>query len=406
MPIVSTSTVGTSTISYTTFSIPPIGITTVRHAAADKRNDTSQHSPMRVICPHCQTIYQLHTVEADAVLICHRCGTEFGMGEMPDDAQQVDTASVSKQQTQDMFAGHMPDDDIPGEPISDEDASGDTTGDNAQEMDESAIESADSAPENDEPDMQPGADDEAAQEVEISGDGVWAESHLNDPDMNDSAADEPADSSQDSEDSYAAPKIYPADKAWQEDGAEQGADDEKDMDALPAGSPPQRAKARIMPWLIAVVLLIAGGGFWMNHDAWLDDPWLRSVLLNAGLDMEIRDKDWHVDPGSVSAIWLERQGGETVLVITAEVHNKLQSDLPPPLIHITLYARDNPDELILERDLIITRPPLMQAIRQAPYSPPSRDNAPIAALGKRGFVLVLEDLPQNAGNFSLQAKAR
>lgn len=161
-----------------------------------------------------------------------------------------------------------------------------------------------------------------------------------------------------------------------------------------------------MPWLLAVVMLIAGSGFWLNHEAWLDDPWLRSVLLNAGIEMEIRDKDWHIDPNSVSATWLEREGGATVLVITGEILNKLQTDLLPPLVHFTLYARDNPDELILERDLIITRPPLMQAIRQAPYSPPPRDDMPITALGKRGFILVLEDLPQNAGNFSLLAKAR
>ena len=307
---------------------------------------------MRVICPHCQTIYQLHTLETDAVLVCHRCGTEFGMGEMPDGAQEVDTASVSEQQTQDMFTQNTPDDSTSSEPETENDA---------------------------------------VHEVDISSDDALAES------------------TQESEEGYDAAKIYPTDNTWQDGGVAQDideqADDEKETDDLPA-SPPQRAKARIMPWLIAVVLLIAGGGFWMNHDAWLDNPWLRSVLINAGIDMQIRDKDWHVDPDSVSAIWLERQGGETVLVITAEVQNKLQSSLLPPLIHITLYARDNPDELILERDLIITRPPLMQAIRQAPYSPPLRDNTEIAALGKRGFVLVLEDLPQNAGNFSLQAKAR
>jgi len=35
-----------------------------------------------------------------------------------------------------------------------------------------------------------------------------------------------------------------------------------------------------------------------------------------------------------------------------------------------------------------------------------RDNTKIAALAQGGFVLVLEDMLQNAGNFSLQAKAR
>jgi len=305
---------------------------------------------MRVICPHCQTIYQLQTADIDAVLVCHRCGTEFGLGEKPDGAQDVDSSSVSDAQTLDIFAAHAS-----VEAIEEEDAAGQI---------EHASDSA------------PGAEDEPA------------------------------------------PLIIPARETWDGNGDDEipepsvsastnePAEEEEAKDDVFASGPPPRRKARIVPWLLAVVLLIAGTGFWINHEAWLDNPWLRSVLINLGMGMDIRDKDWHIDPESVSATWLERRGGQTVLVITGDVHNRLQTDLPPPLIHFTLYARDNPDETILERDLIITRPPLMQTIRQAPYSPPPRDDTPIAALGKRGFILVLEDLPQNAGNFSLLAKAR
>jgi len=361
---------------------------------------------MRVICPHCQTIYQLETTETDAVLVCHRCGTEFGMGEIPDDAQHVDAASISEAQTPDMFGEPSADEDTRDEHIPVEDEPDYPAAENALDED-SVVEATDIPAENVEPETQPEQDDEADKSTDFTPPQAEPD------DFSDDHSDE---RSRTDEDHDADSIIIPAREAWMEDDptaasqaeqteAEQAYADDGTDTSLPS-PPPPRAKLRIMPWLMAVVLLITGSGFWLNHDAWMDDPWLRSVLLNVGIGLEIRDKDWHINPDSVEATWLERGNKETVLVITGEVHNLLQTDLLPPLIHFTLFARDNPDELILERDLVITRPPLMQAIRQAPYLPPAHDTTPVAALGKRGFVLVLEDMPQNAGNFSLLAKAR
>jgi len=363
---------------------------------------------MRVICPHCQTIYQLETTETDAVLICARCGTEFGMGEMPDDAQQVDAASIAETQTAEMFSENPSNEEatdeattdagIAEENVSDEDEPDDTTAENTQD-DESFTEIEDTRAKNEEPESQ----------FEQDGEAENADDHTVTQVENSASPDEhPDDLSSTKEDQAIEPVIIPASEKWIDDDSSAAPETEQveAADTPTPSSPPPRAKLRIMPWLIGVIFLIVGTGFWLNHDVWMDNPWLRSVMLNIGLDLEIRDKDWLVDPDSVSATWLERSNKETVLVITGEVNNLLQTDLLPPKIHFTLFARDNPDELILERDLTITRPPLMQAIRQAPYLPPPRDNTPVAALGKRGFVLVLEDMPQNAGNFSLLGKAR
>ena len=365
---------------------------------------------MRVICPHCQTIYQLETNETDAVLVCARCGTEFGMGERPDDAQHVDAASISDTQTAEMFGENTTDEAATDagtteEYISGEDEPDDTTAETTQD-DQSFSEIEDTRTENQAPESQPGQDSEVENAANHSATQTETDESPDDQ-ADDQTTDQENDLSSTNEDQDTEPVIIPASEKWAEDDTPALSDIEQTETtdtSLP--SPPPRAKLRIMPWLMTVVLLIAGSGFWLNHDAWMDDPWLRSVMLNIGLDLEIRDKDWLVDPDSVSATWLERSNKETVLVITGEVNNLLQTDLLPPRIHFTLFARDNPDELILERDLAITRPPLMQAIRQAPYLPPAHDTTPVAALGKRGFVLVLEDMPQNAGNFSLQAKAR
>jgi len=368
---------------------------------------------MRVICPHCQTIYQLQGMDPDAVLVCHRCGTEFGLGEKPEDAVDVDPGTLADGQTPDMFAGLQAPDSI----------------DDADPGSDPGTLSTASIPEEDihAPTQQTAAesignqgfpgDEYPAQPDDDTGPAQQGDVHQgNTPEQ----VDEPAGD-------IPAPVIIPSRETWDDApaaGTEPATEDEAEPesetapqpedeakqdsiqdDDIPSGPPP-RARARIMPWLITVVLLIGGTGFWVNHDAWLDDPWLRSVLINAGIDMEIRDKDWLVDPDSVSAVWVERKGADTALVITGEVGNRLQTDLQPPLIHVTLFARDNPDEVITERDMIITRPPLMQSIRRAPFIAPPRDNTPVAALEKRGFVLVLENLPQNAGNFTLQAKAR
>ena len=372
---------------------------------------------MRVICPHCQTIYQLDTSETNAVLVCARCGTEFGMGEMPDDAQHVDAASISDTQAEEMLSASPTDEEARDEGtidpittdtetaeenISGEDEPDNTTAETTQD-DEPFSEIEEAQAESLEPESHPEqvGDTEAADDHSVNQD-------QSDASPNATAEDQTEDLNSSDDEQNSEPVIVPASEQWTADDASTPPETEQ-VEAAETPTPsslPPRAKLRIMPWLMGVIFLIAGSGFWLNHDAWMDDPWLRSVMLNIGLDIEVRDKDWLVDPDSVSATWLTRSDKETVLVITGEVNNLLQTDLLPPNIHFTLFARDNPDELILERNLIITRPPLMQAIRQAPYMPPARDNTKIPALGKRGFVLVLEDMPQNAGNFSLLGKAR
>lgn len=62
--------------------------------------------------------------------------------------------------------------------------------------------------------------------------------------------------------------------------------------------------------------------------------------------------------------------------------------------------------MLLERNLLISQPPLMRDIRHVPYVTPPEDHVDVTALGDRGFVLVLEGLPGDAGNFTLSPIAR
>ncbi|MDQ6971361.1 MAG: hypothetical protein Q9M30_01810 [Mariprofundaceae bacterium] len=384
---------------------------------------------MRVICPHCRTIYQLPDAEPDAVLVCYRCNTEFSPGDKPAEEHPVPGELEPDPLTPDMFQGIASAEEQPeyDTEAQDENVSPPDSGETSDPVQQGAETEADTFPHDTSvEDAEPAGDAPiSVQESEAVIDEI-----LDEPDAGetDNPQTYPLDHAPESaEHAEAIELIIPASEIYTDLENEQGSgeemlsgspdmqavadagldghDNEKTDEDVHPSPPPPRCKLRIMPWLTGVVLLIAGTGFWVNHDAWMENIWLRSVLINSGLGLEVRDKDWHINPDSVEALWLERRDKKTVLVITGEINNLLQSDLPPPQIHFTLYARDNPDEEILQRDLIITRPPLMQTIRQAPYMPPPRDTTPIAALGKRGFVLVLEDMPQNAGNFTLRSRA-
>ncbi len=180
---------------------------------------------------------------------------------------------------------------------------------------------------------------------------------------------------------------------------------DKDNEETPL-PPPPRSAPRIMPWLLTILLIITATGIWVNHDAWLDNPWLRSVLINMGLPIEVRDKDWRIQSESVHAQWIKRDDGSQILVIEGRVKNLLQCELHLPAIHISIFANNNPRHLLLQRELPITQPPLQITIHSSPYITPPEDHLPVTASGDRGFVLVLDGLPKNAGDFTLSPTAR
>ncbi len=169
---------------------------------------------------------------------------------------------------------------------------------------------------------------------------------------------------------------------------------------------PTRKKARIWPWIIAMLVAIAGTGFWLNHETWLEHPWLRSQLIRLHLSADIRDSDWLVKPGSLHAEWLTRSDHSQVLVIQGDVRNRLHCPLPPPMIQIQFFAPGRPEEPIGEQTVTITQPPTMDAIRSAPYAKPADDTLPIPGLTERGFILVLESVPENLGDFTLKAAVK
>lgn len=168
------------------------------------------------------------------------------------------------------------------------------------------------------------------------------------------------------------------------------------------GKAPIRKGPSLWPWLLIILLIIAAASFWANRGAWLSDPWLRSVLMNMDVPLDVRNTDWRVTPESVQSQWVRRDDGKQILVIEGRVKNQLQAELPPPHLRLRLFAADDPAHMLSEYILPITQPPLLGAIRRAPYSAPPEDTVPVTALGDRGFILILENAPKAMGDFTLQ----
>jgi len=168
---------------------------------------------------------------------------------------------------------------------------------------------------------------------------------------------------------------------------------------------PKAASKRIWPWLVGVLITSIIAGFWLQKDEWLDNRWFRSTAINFGISLSLRDKDWRVIPESVHAQWITRDDRSRALLIEGRVENLLASDLPSPKIEITFFNQERPDQILLSRLLEITLPPAMATVRHAPFILPDRDIIPVSALGQRGFILLLESLPANTGDFALTARA-
>jgi len=164
---------------------------------------------------------------------------------------------------------------------------------------------------------------------------------------------------------------------------------------------PSRANVELWPWLIVILMVIGSVGFWYKKDAWLNDPWFRSVLINLQLPVEVRDKDWLIIPSSVQGHWIKRDDGSQALVIQGRVENLLYTDLMPPQILVRFYDDTGITESLGEKIMSITEPPSMEQVRHAPFTRPGVDKIIVESKGQRGFFLVLEDLPDRTADFTL-----
>lgn len=166
----------------------------------------------------------------------------------------------------------------------------------------------------------------------------------------------------------------------------------------------RRKKSRIWPWMVMILLLLGGSGFYFKQDAWLNHPWVRSLLLNARIALPPRNEDWRIVSESVHGEWITRQDGSRILLIEGKVENRLYYSMNPPAILVRFFA-PGANEPVAEQTLPITEPPVLKQIQRAPYISPGKDSVPIESRGGRTFMLVIEGSPEGANHFELSPVA-
>ncbi len=171
-----------------------------------------------------------------------------------------------------------------------------------------------------------------------------------------------------------------------------------DIEPVEAEQAPVRNTVHIWPWLLMILIVLAGSGFWVQKDAWLDNRWLRSSLINIGVAMPLRAKDWRIAPASVQSQWIIRADGSRRLLVRGTIENLLNSDMSLPKINMMFFSKTEPDKQIGNAVLDIILKPSDQ---QAADMIPARDIRPVAALGKRSFAIVAESVPEKTGDFTL-----
>jgi len=186
--------------------------------------------------------------------------------------------------------------------------------------------------------------------------------------------------------------------------------DKTDADAEPHDLPhiqlsedlalPKRKQTRIWHWLILVLICISLLGIWNNQKLWLAQPWMRSLMMNMQLSVTSSAADWGISKDNLHSQWIDRQNHSRVLFIDGYIQNRLLSEQAPPAIQVSFYDMPN-SHAIQTRIIAITEPPNLPSIRHAPYIAPAIDQIPVSAGGQRAFTLVLENVPEQAREVSI-----
>ena len=307
---------------------------------------------MHITCPHCSAAYEVGPVIKNALLVCYRCHTEFSVDETLVEAKNETPATTEQEESLPLF--EHAETSHPEESETDESSK-------KQRREKSVSEEKIRAPE-----------PERAGKKEAVSKTV--------ADIEPAEVKEPVEGSETTEEEIATVE-----------------EDDK------APLPPARKSAVIWPWLIFILLVISGSGVWYKQDVWLDHPWVRSVLINMHLPVEVRDKDWRIVPESVHGQWLTRDDQSRILMIEGRVANRLYCELSPPRIQVHFFDDSGLDQVLGKITLAITEPPGIEQVKHAPFEMPDIDRVPVEAQGERGFFLVLDSLPERTADFTLTA---
>lgn len=151
----------------------------------------------------------------------------------------------------------------------------------------------------------------------------------------------------------------------------------------PLATPP----VRLWPWLMALLLIVAAIGGWLNRQAWAHAPLLQS--LEAWWAPQ-RSIGWGIT--ATEPQWITRRDAPPLLAIGLQLHNKVMFDRPPPPLLLITHRRGarKPGDAQL---VTLHHQPSLTQLEQPDWHPPEADRTPIAAGGERDYTVVLDHPP-------------
>ncbi|WP_157819204.1 hypothetical protein [Mariprofundus aestuarium] len=173
----------------------------------------------------------------------------------------------------------------------------------------------------------------------------------------------------------------------------------------PEFSPPPRKTASIWPWLFTLLILITSAGIWTQRDAWLDNRWMRGILLGFNLPLENRAKDWLIVPKSVRIEWITRDDNSRVMLISGTINNLLASRMPYPDIEVTFYSSLQPDLVLESRSFPLTEKTDAKNFAHAPLALPEPMKS-AAGHSSTEFVIINEAVAAGVGDITLTPRIR
>ena len=157
-------------------------------------------------------------------------------------------------------------------------------------------------------------------------------------------------------------------------------------------------------WLFMVIVLltISLTGISMHWNHWQFNSLVRGYQLETNLSASITDRDWRILPESVHLQWLSREDQSLVLLVEGQVESLVLAALPTPEIKVTFVTQTGKNIDIIQP---ITEPAELKTLKAIPFSSPPVDKTPVSSIGKRGFLLLIEDAPRSTQHIVLHALA-
>ncbi|MDQ6989896.1 MAG: hypothetical protein Q9M19_08430 [Mariprofundaceae bacterium] len=158
----------------------------------------------------------------------------------------------------------------------------------------------------------------------------------------------------------------------------------------------------IIIWMLLVLFTLSAIGLATRWSHWQYNGMIRGYVVQSDNTTPILDRDWFINPASVSTQWVTRDDQSIALLIEGEVENQLATILPPPEIQITFVTQTGQNIQMIQG---ITEPSDLKTLQHAPYASPAIDEVPVLSSGKRGFMLLIEDAPNSTQHILLHALA-